>query len=200
MNFIENNKISRIDIVCDIETLGRTQSPPVFQIAACAFDIKTGTVYDKFNSIVDIRTIANIEGDTLLWWLNTDKELLTKLLNEGKGGQKTEKYVIYEFTTWICNLTVKLNIDIKSVYFWGNGILFDNRIISQKCKDFDLVYPIFYRNDRDVRTLLELACIKTNKSREEFEGNRETIAHDALNDTLFEKQIICNAYRAIIGE
>ena len=189
----------RIDVVCDIETLGKGQSPPVFQIAACAFDIKTGELKYSYNQKADIAQMTNIEGDTLKWWLQTNRELLSNLVGAGSVREcvhPTECDLITRFVLFLNNLKDQYD----EIYFWGNGILFDNRIISQKCRDYNLVYPIHYRNDRDIRTLLELACIKTGKTREEFEGERQSVAHEALNDALFEKDVICKAYKAVIDD
>ena len=108
---------TRIDIMCDLETLGKDADTVVFQIAAAAFDINTGTVLYNFNQICDIsNTKIMVDGDTLKWWLNTDKELLTKLLNQGNC---SEQWMVEYFHNWIETLHKKYD-----VYFWGNGILF----------------------------------------------------------------------------
>ena len=195
------SKPTRIDIMTDIETLGKGDCPPVFQIAACAFDIKTGEIYGEFNSTADISGYKNIEGDTLIWWLNTNKELLSKLLNNGKTSKKTEKDIVSEFVCWIKEIAKEFNVDIKDVYLWGNGILFDNRIIKQKCGQYGIEYPIFYRNDRDVRTILELGAFKkgfktaidfTNTI--EFEGSK----HDAFDDVKHQIKEVVVAYNELL--
>jgi hypothetical protein len=75
----------RIDIMTDIETLGKSNNTTVFQIAACAFDIETGKILSTFNQIANIERDKDIliDGGTLLWWLKTNKELLTELLDKG---------------------------------------------------------------------------------------------------------------------
>jgi len=146
------NKL-RLDIMCDIETLGKDSDTAIFQIAAAAFDIETGSIMYRFNEICNIsNTKILVDGDTLKWWLNTDKELLTKLLNQGNC---SEKWMVEKFHDWITELQ-----KTHEVYFWGNGILFDNRLVKEKMASYGLQYPIFYRNDRDLRTLVEMASIK----------------------------------------
>lgn len=115
----------RIDIMTDIETLGTGSNPPVFQIAACAFNITTGEIIDKINLFADVKTMGNIEGGTLLWWLNTNKELLAELLNEGNEKGHTEKECVESFVHWIKNLAQEKRVLHEDVYLWGNGILFD---------------------------------------------------------------------------
>ena len=46
--------MSRIDIMVDLETLGRTGEYTVFQIGAVAFDIETGEVKNEFDMTADI--------------------------------------------------------------------------------------------------------------------------------------------------
>lgn len=182
----------RTDIMTDIETLGKDDNIIVFQIGACKFDINTGKILNTFDEIVDVRLEKNINinGDTLLWWLNTDKELLTKLLNYGKY---TEKEMFENFAKWI-----GYN---NETFLWGNGILFDNRIIKSKMEHYGIEYPIFYRNDRDMRTLIELASMKVGiKSEKDFREkykNNKYISHDGLEDVKSQIELLVNAYKIL---
>lgn len=166
---------TRIDIMCDIETLGKDGDTAIFQVSAAAFDIKTGSIICTFNEICNIGGgKIFVDGDTLKWWLNTDKELLSKLLNQGNC---SEKWMVEYFHSWIENLQKKYD-----VYFWGNGILFDNRIIKAKMESYNLKYPIFYRNDRDLRTLVDIVTTKYG-----IDVNKEcqvenTEKHNAMHD------------------
>lgn len=205
-SFVKKEKkkaIKRIDIMTDIETLGKGNMPPVFQIAAAAFDIETGNIFETFNETADISKLENIEGDTLVWWLNTNKELLTELLNKGKRSGISEEQLIKNIVEWIKSLAHKYNIDTKEIYFWGNGILFDNRIIKNKCMQYGIEYPIFYRSDRDMRTIVELAGRKTGIGDENAFRNSVKIegltAHDAFDDVRQQIAVVSAAYKAIMN-
>ena len=187
----------RIDIMVDIETLGKEDKSTVIQIAACAFDIRSGIIYNKFNQSLNISEECNlsIQGDTLMWWLKTNKELLTSILENGNCS--TEKELVLSFNDWIISLGDKMDI-----FFWGNGILFDNRIIKNKIEHYGEEYPIFYRNDRDMRTIVELAAIKSGyKTEKEFKDNNiivGLIAHDAFDDVIYQIAILSNAWNIIM--
>lgn len=192
----------RIDIMTDIETLGKDGNPTVFQISACAFNIETGRIFDNFNEIADISIEKSmpIDGDTLLWWLKTDKELLTNLLNKGKESQISQEEMFCNFHNWIENLS-----DIysnKDVFLWGNGILFDNKVIQSKMQQYDIEYPIFYRNDRDMRTIVELAGLKvginTEKEFREKYRDNSFIAHDAFDDVKSQIQVLSKAWNLLL--
>jgi hypothetical protein len=183
----------RKDIMVDIETLGKDTGASVFQISAMTFNKDTGEIYNEFNKLGAIGSYKelNVDGDTLLWWLNTNKELLTNLLN---SGTLFENELISEFLYFLTKESSGNNSDL---YLWGNGILFDNVKIKDMCKKYDYLYPIYYRNDRDVRTLLELASEVSGKSEDEIKQlvtNEDEIKHDALDDVRYQVRLVvkCN--------
>lgn len=155
--------MSRIDVMVDIETLGTSSDATIFQIATVSFDILTGDILDNFNGLADIsqNEFLNVDGSTLKWWLNTNKELLTELLNNGEGSS-TE--LLQDFHKWLTGLTP----DSNELCLWGNGILFDNKMIQQQLEDIGLFYPINYKNDRDVRTIVDLAGAKLGITEKEL--------------------------------
>ena len=191
------NKKDRIDIVVDIETLGNKPGCAIFQIAALAFNIYTNDEIDCFNQIANIENddcFLNVSGSTLKWWLNTDKELLTELLNKGTCSSKE---LIDHFWKWLTNITN----EYENVYLWGNGILFDNNILKVAIEDLGLNYPINFRQDRDIRTLIELAALKENISEKEFRNNysiSNNNRHNAFIDCRNEKLWIYNAFKILL--
>lgn len=190
----------RTDIMVDIETLGTGEGATIFQIAAISFDITTGQIKDTFEVIGDIEKYSslNVDGSTLKWWLNTNKELLTDLLNKGTH----DEYEMFdELHRWL--LKQSYIGDMKDVYLWGNGILFDNaKIQSELNSCIGLKYPIFYRNDRDLRTLLELASMKSGLTEEELkksvEDTNETL-HDAFDDTKYQIRLAHKCYLILMS-
>lgn len=180
----------RLDIMVDIETLGKNTDSTIFQISAVVFDITTGNLKDSFNKCVDIsKEPIKADGSTLKWWLSTNKELFSELL---LNGEVSESELIDSFQSWLFSKTVS-----NDVYLWGNGILFDNKILQAKIHSFGLKYPIFYRNDRDLRTLIEMASLKLGTTPELF---KETVPmlelrkHDAYGDVMWQIALAHKAY------
>lgn len=176
----------------DIETLGTTEGSTIFQIAAAAFDMETGKIKSKIDLKMNISTVEDlkVDGDTLKWWLKTDKELLTKLLYEG---ELTEVEMMTQFTEWI-------EAQEGSPKLWGNGILFDNLKIKSKLESLGMKYPIFFRHDRDVRTILALAAAVSETSEKSIrkEITREDeVAHDALDDVYKQIRLVCYCYKLL---
>lgn len=189
---------NRIDIMTDIETLGKGNNTTVFQIGACAFNIYTGETLSEFNQIVDVTTEKDmlIDGDTLIWWLKTNKELLTNLLNQGNVSQKD---LFVNFNNWI----LQTNNNKQNIFLWGNGILFDNKLIQSKMKQYGIEYPIFYRNDRDMRTIVELAGLKcgieTEKEFRETYRPSEYVLHDGLDDVKAQIYVLSKAWNIVLN-
>lgn len=181
-------------IMTDIETLGIKEGATIFQIAAAAFDIETGEIKNEIDLKVDISKVEelSVDGGTLKWWLNTDKELLAQLLNEG---DLTEIEMLTQFNEWIEGQE-------GSPKLWGNGILFDNLKLKQKLESKGMKYPIFYRNDRDVRTILALASsvsgLSENEIRDSIKDENER-AHDALDDVRKQVRLVTHCFNLIKG-
>lgn len=189
----------RTDIMVDIETLGTGENATIFQIVAMSFDITTGDIKDTFEVIGDIEEFngLSVDGSTLKWWLNTDKELLTKLLNKGTYN---EYEMFEELHKWI--LKQSNTGDMKDIYLWGNGILFDNaklQLALNSCAGLE--YPIFYRNDRDVRTLLELAAMKLGVNENEIKDSatsEDEVKHDAFDDVKYQIRLANKCYQILM--
>lgn len=186
----------RKDIMVDIETLGNKIDSTIIQLSAVSFDIKTGSIYETFNEVADIsknESTISVTGSTLQWWANTNAQLFAELLTRG---DLSSEEVLRKFHEWLH----VINRDSRQLYLWGNGILFDNAMIRQQFEAIGLDYPIFYRNDRDVRTILELASIKLGKSekelREEIYDN-ELVAHDAFNDVANQVKLVSFCYNVL---
>lgn len=187
----------RIDIMTDIETLGTKADSTVFQVSAIAFDITTGATFSTFDKIIDIKHEKMIvDGSTIKWWLTTDSELMKQLIlneNSEKGS-----IVFEDFRRWILSQTR----DFKDIYLWGNGILFDNNMIRTQMEKYGLEYPIFYQNDRDVRTILELASMKsglTQKMIKESCKDKDEVMHNALDDCSYQVRLVCRCFDILMG-
>lgn len=190
----------RKNIMVDIETLGTGEGATIFQIAAMSFDITTGQIHDHINLIGDITKYESlkVDGFTLKWWLNTNKELLADLINRGNI---TEFEMAQSFYNWIYK-QAGTDEHTDNVYLWGNGILFDNQKLQKFLNETGVKYPIFYKNDRDVRTILELASMKTGLSENDIKETvtlESEVEHDALDDTRYQIRLVHKCYELIMG-
>lgn len=168
----------RIDIMVDLETLGLKQGATIFQIAAAAFDIRTGEIVHTFDKVASIYCTNDlkIEGGTLEFWLNENRELFFKLQERANG---CPNQLVGDFWRWLTTFTDREDTD---VYLWGNGILNDNAWLQHAFEENGLDYPIFFRNNRDTRTLREVTELKALTIGKEFTYEKVGTLHDAMDD------------------
>lgn len=192
----------RVDIMVDIESLGKKIDSTIIQIAAISFDINTGKYISSFNQVVDLGRNSeppNLDADTIKWWIETDVKLFAELIS---NGTVSSSELFNNFYEWIVDQGKK-----KSVYLWGNGILFDNKMIQYQLENHhNLSYPIFYKNDRDVRTILELASKKSGVNEREikervkhFMIDENLVEHNALDDVKYQIRLVTECYKTLIS-
>lgn len=188
----------RIDIMTDIETLGTDSDSTIIQIAAVAFDITTGKIHTWFNQTANIHKNEGplkVTAGTLKWWMKTNPELLRELLD----GEHSSEDMLRNFHDWLGQFKD------EDMYLWGNGILFDNKMIQHQFESIGLNYPIFYRNDRDVRTILELASQKMNQPERtirqfvtDMPRQKELVKHNAIDDCHYQIDLVRYCYNTLM--
>lgn len=186
---------NRIDIMLDLETLGLDPNEsPLIQLSAVAFNITNGEVLAEFNEGVHHEDSIIVDPSTLKWWLETNADLLSRLMH---GNNHSEKRVLQLFADFVSSFR---NSD-TDIYIWGNGIIFDNAFIKQRCKYYGIEYPISYRNDRDVRTYVDAYM---NRLYSDLEYNRmkknsqlsvpNFEEHNAIHDCLAQINLVSYIY------
>lgn len=188
--------MKRLDVMVDLETLGKDVDSPIIQIGALAFDIETGQTLKWMVEYPEVPKDAKVDGGTLRWWLDTDKELLTKTISKANT---TEERATLAFVDWIVKTATEYGLTSKDVYLWGNGILFDNKIIQGKCERYGVPYPIQYQNDRDMRTIVDLYRTKDPQGYEaiKLSASEGNTAHDAVDDCLTQMLIVSHAFKEL---
>ena len=207
-----SSSLEFIDIMVDLEALNlgdKGRDPKIIQFAAVAFNILTGEIYnfpdEIFNEycLVEETDLPLIRWDTLTWWLKTNPAKLSEILEKGKESNKKEKRVILDFIIWINSMCEKYTISksTKAARLWGNGENFDNKIIKTLCDKYDCEYPITYYNDRDMRTIVQLAADKIHIDSKEYRAlyPMKGTAHDALDDVTNQIEVTSGAYRMLIN-
>jgi hypothetical protein len=199
---LENNKTNkrRLDIMVDIETLGNDPYATIIAIAAKAFTLNSNDKVALDTSYYNIANVTkgriSVEGNTLKWWLNTDMELFKSFINSDSDLSPID--LIRNFGDWLTSLCNEYD-----VYLWGNGMLYDNNKLKHKMEDYDLKYPVYYRNDRDMRTIVDLASTSLSDNPCTYEeflekySSKDLRKHDPLNDVVNQIGIVQTAYKII---
>lgn len=190
---------NRIDIMVDLETLGTESDSTIFQIAAIAFDIKTGEHISSFDQTakIELNTTEEMKvtGATLQWWILKHTDTLKELLS--RKTEHSSKAIMINFHQWL----MLMKDDGMDLHLWGNGILFDNKMIQHQMVALGLEYPIFFRNDRDQRTLIELAAHKLDITPGQvlmYHRDESLTVHDAFDDVRYQIRVASACYNTLI--
>jgi len=185
----------RLDIMVDIETLGTNSDSTIIQISSIGFDIITGKELYFFDECANITKNKDmrVTGATIEWWLKTNPTLLLDIINRQDQDSPT---IIKKFYDWIKYLQKNF-----ATYLWGNGIAFDNVMIKTQIEMIGLRYPISYRNDRDVRTIIDLVGAKLGLSEKDLKDkyNDDTLVkHDGFDDCKYQIRLVSGCYNELI--
>lgn len=189
-----------IDIVIDLETLGSEISSTVTQVSAQTFHIDKIDELDKYQSFNEVLDLSTIEGklqinlNTLQFWTKMSNVSTFRDLIHSHS-DNDEQTLWTKFSDWLVELSKTYTLRV-----WGNGILFDIGKVTYNLKRFNLPYPVKFWDERDVRTITELAAIKLNCYSPEFQKlTPNTHHHDALADVIWEAQYMRTAYDVVIN-
>lgn len=178
------------DVMVDIETMGRGHRAAIVSIGAVRFDpvaCKVGNdEASKFYTTIDLSNCQKlgqtIDADTVLWWLAQEERARVEILSHGSMGLQI---ALIRFASFVGT--------IRQSRVWGNGSNFDNRILRDAYELTDLGCPWHYRDDRDMRTIVGLAATWDIEHGITFDGTR----HHALDDAVYQAQVVCDLYSKI---
>ncbi|EMM5895144.1 3'-5' exonuclease [Klebsiella michiganensis] len=181
-------------VMVDLETMGKKSNAPVVSIGAVIFDPATGFLGETFYKVVSLESAvswgAEIDPSTVIWWMKQSSEARSEIANDNAIQLDDALLQFSEF--------VFENIPggCETAQIWGNGATFDNTILRSSFERACLDCPWDYRNDRDVRTMVELgkAIGFDAKTSIQFEGER----HNALADAQHQARYVSAIWQRLI--
>lgn len=181
-------------VMVDLETMGKKSNAPIVSIGAVIFDPATGFLGETFYKVVSLESAvswgAEIDPSTVIWWMKQSSEARSEIANDNAIQLDDALLQFSEF--------VFENIpgDCETAQIWGNGATFDNTILRSSFERASLECPWDYRNDRDVRTMVELgkAIGFDAKTSIPFEGER----HNALADAQHQARYVSAIWQRLI--
>lgn len=170
------------DVMLDFETFGNGKRACIVQIGAAYFDRTTGEVGKTFKRNVDARSSVQsggeIDPDTVYWWLSQDKAAQTAITSGELHPLRTAMLELNQFLQ-------------HAEAVWSHAT-FDFVILQETLKMLYIPPSFPYRAARDIRTLVDMAGVRTKKGRV-----REGVHHDALDDCIFQVAYCVEAMRKL---
>lgn len=160
------------DLMIDLETMANESNAAIVSIGATIFNIETGEKFSDFYERVDLQSCLDagmiVNASTINWWLNQSNSARAEIT---KTNPSPLALALDKFFTWY-----KLDGAGKIKRIWGNSNRFDLGILLDGYSAVGRDAPWDFRDERDVRTLVEFAPeIKEN---EEFTGIPHHPVHD----------------------
>ena len=177
-------------LMLDLETLGTRLNAPIVSIGAVFFDITNATIGEHFYIVIDLNSSAQhgtIDADTVKWWMR-QSDSARLVFNDTSAVSLVE--ALKQFSNFIV-----ANSSYNSVKVWGNGINFDNMILREAYYQVGMSPPWRYVNDRDVRTIVDLAHDITGIDVKAT--LRSGVAHNALDDAIHQAKYVSKAFQLI---
>lgn len=165
-----SSDLPMVDVMVDLETLGRRAGCAVLSIGAVEFG--PGGLGREFYTVINRpsqRELGLFEDESTLKWWATQSEDACRVLFEAEQNQAvTLSAALGAFTNFL------VPIGLKRVKVWGCGSDFDNAILTNLYAAVKADPPWDFWNNRCYRTLKSL--IPSEKPR------REGTYHNALDD------------------
>lgn len=170
-------------VMLDLETMGSRYRAAIVSIGAVEFDVDQMGREFSINVSLESCVAAGlkIEPVTVTWWLQQTPAALMSLRQPPPLPLVD---ALHAFSRWFPPAPVCL---------WGYGCGFDNARLREAYEAVWLTPPWHYRDDRDVRTLLELAG-----EPEALRVERDD-KHSALADARFQAEV-CSRLLAKVQE
>lgn len=164
-----------LDVMLDLETLGKQPGCTVLSVGAVAFDPVMG-LGERFHAVISRADAAAYglteDPETLAWWQGQSREARETLEQATEAGLplRAALTMFDEFLVTACNT------DPGTVRIWGNGAGFDQPILRGAYAALGRPAPWSWWNDRCFRTLKGLAP--------ELRMARQGTLHNALDDAV----------------
>lgn len=171
------------DVMLDFETMGNGKNAAVVQIGACYFDRVTGEIGKTFECNIDlescIKSGGELDASTVQWWLSQSPEAIQSIL-------ANPKYTIQDSFNGLNDFLG----DCKAI--WSHAT-FDFVILQETLKRLGIKPKFRYSHARDIRTLVDIANIKTKPL------VREGLHHNGLADCKHQVKYVTAALNYLKG-
>ncbi|PWD64937.1 MULTISPECIES: 3'-5' exonuclease [Pectobacterium] len=172
------------NVMIDLETMGANPKAPIASIGAVFFNPKTGELGEQFYCRVDFENDmlngAVPDGDTIKWWLRQSSEARAELIRD----DATPIWgAVSELSDWLTDNAESL----KTLKVWANSPSFDCIILKSAFERTDTDIPWNYWNERDVRTIREVALTVTGFSQD---VEKAGVKHKAIDDAIGQARMV----------
>jgi hypothetical protein len=183
-------------LMLDLETIDNSYTSAILSIAAVPWNPDTGAFAKKnyFYEVINLQSCFDkgltAGGDTIEWWFHQSENARMEAIGKNKD-KLTLPQALIKFELF---LNTYKTLDNKGYKIWGNSARFDIGILANAYKVCNLPIPWSFRNERDVRTLVQI--IPDLKTKTKFTGVR----HNPVDDCKHQIKYCSKIWRKINGK
>lgn len=172
-------------LMLDLETLGTSSKAPVIQVGLVAFN-NSYEILDKLNVRVRPLSLEHADIDTICWWFDQSKEVISNAKKSLIAGVKPL-------------IACQKIIDFVSIYLdedslcWAHGVSFDFPITNNMLADNNFETPFPFWSIRDTRTVFDLMNYNYKVERDKIIEDMSLTAHDAVDDCIIQIKMLENS-------
>lgn len=175
-----------MQVMVDLETMGKRAGCAIVSIGALYFDLETGELGKEFYTNVDLvsctRIGLHLDAETVQWWLAQ---------NESARQALTENCVLIRGALLSFMEFLEFTDKPANVAIWAHGASFDPPILEAAYNLLEIKTPWKYSAVRDTRTIYELANYYPDRA----QGTH----HNALDDARNQALAVIEAHKRLIG-
>jgi len=172
-----------LDVMLDLETMGKGPEAVICSIGAVQFDIETGEIGPIFYKSIDMDSCVEIgmqfDSSTIRWWLKQEEQA-RNAINHELGVSIAEALIKFgRFFPTTANL-------------WSHAS-FDSVILNSAYRLLKLPVPWHYRKTRDLRTLKAMAHLLGS----DIEETKPDHPHHALDDAISQAKFCAELFKEV---
>jgi len=188
-----------MDIMLDLETLGKKPGAVVLSIGAIVFNMYGPpslpappiTFYRNIDLFSSLMVGLKIDESTVDWWRTKDPQAQAALLK----GAVTPAQAVADFHSWHVGLNPTTSEELQP-RIWAKSPTFDCALWEAVCASVGKEVPWDFRAPRDVRTLFALAGFDEKSMTSKGMGFTQ---HNALDDCSLQILQVQEAWRKLKG-
>lgn len=164
----------------DLETMSTRPTAAIVSIGAVAFDYTDNDpIKNTFytNVVLDDSDGSQIDGETVMWWMEQS--------NEARKALTYPTPIYLPFALENLKAFIEDNMD-KYTRLWSHNN-FDSPIIRDSFRRCGLKFPISFRRDRDIRTILD---VYNDLYSADVPIERDGVLHNALDDAIYQAKVV----------
>ncbi len=184
-----------VDIMIDIETLGKRPGSVILSIGAVNFDIKNDDILGEFYAVIDLESSIHsgltVDSSTLLWWMSDDQQESRNDILKVYEDEDEDVYDLSEVLIDLSSFIESCREKDNNLRVWANSPSFDLTILESA---FDVMYmeiPWKHYEMMDLRTLKKI--YKGDRPEFEVKG----VKHNALYDAKLQAKICSHIWEWI---